>query len=164
MTTKAAPQILHSQANCVHPLTIDGDKPKQKRQKKKEHTDQTRLETQLAECKARITMLEETNKDYQNTIQLLTAKLGIPYPTIRTTEHKTQEQQSFFYRLEILESQIMDKIDTLQKDMNHKFEITNMQMKHNMEMNEMKCKINILEDKEKLTSCTCKLLLQELKI
>jgi len=153
MTTKAAPQIVHSQANCVHPLTIDGDKPKQKRQKKKEHTDQTRLETQLAECKARITMLEETNKDYQNTIQLLTAKLGIPNPTIRTTEHKTHDQQSCFYRLEILESQIMDKLGTLQKDMNHKFENTNMQMKHNMEMNEMKCKINILEDKEKHTSC-----------
>jgi hypothetical protein len=41
------------------------------------------LETQLAACKARITMLEETNKDCQNTIQLLTAKLGIPNPTIR---------------------------------------------------------------------------------
>jgi hypothetical protein len=37
---------------------------------------QASLETQLAACKARITMLEETNKDYQNTIQLLTAKLG----------------------------------------------------------------------------------------
>jgi septal ring factor EnvC (AmiA/AmiB activator) len=75
MTTRAASEILHSQANCVHPLTIDGDKPKQKRQRKKEHTAQTSLETQLAACKARITMLEETNKDYQNTIQLLTAKL-----------------------------------------------------------------------------------------
>jgi hypothetical protein len=46
----------------VHPLTIDGDKPKQKRQRKKEYTAQTSLETQLAACKARITMLEETNK------------------------------------------------------------------------------------------------------
>jgi hypothetical protein len=70
MTTRAAPQILHSQANCVHPLTIDGDKPKQKRQRKKEHTAQTSLESQLAACKARITMLARTNKDYQNTIQL----------------------------------------------------------------------------------------------
>jgi hypothetical protein len=46
--------ILHSQANCVHPLTIDGDKPKQKRQREKEHTAQASLETQLAACKARI--------------------------------------------------------------------------------------------------------------
>jgi hypothetical protein len=153
MMTRAAPQILHSQANCVHPLTIDGDKPKQKRQRKKEHTAQTSLETQLAACKARITMLEETNKDYQNTIQLLTAKLGIPNPTIRITEHKTQEHQSFSYRLDILESTFMDKIGTLQEDMNHKFEITKMQMKHNMEMNEMKCKLNFLEAKEKHTKC-----------
>jgi hypothetical protein len=48
--TRAAPQILHSQANCVHPLTIDGDKPKQKRQRKKEHTAQASLETQLCMC------------------------------------------------------------------------------------------------------------------
>ena len=153
MMTRAAPQILHSQANCVHPLTIDGDKPKQKRQRKKEHTAQASLETQLAACKARITMLEETNKDYQNTIQLLTAKLGIPNPTIRITEHKTQEHQSFSYRLDILESTFMDKIGTLQEDMNHKFEITKMQMKHNMEMNEMKCKLIFLEAKEKHTKC-----------
>jgi septal ring factor EnvC (AmiA/AmiB activator) len=113
MMTRAAPQILHSQANCVHPLTIDGDKPKQKRQRKKEHTAQASLETQLAACKARITMLEETNKDYQNTIQLLTAKLGILNPTIRITEPKTQEHQSFSYRLDILESTFMDKIGTL---------------------------------------------------
>jgi hypothetical protein len=71
-------------------------------------------------------MLEETNKDYQNTIQLLTAKLGIPNPTIRITEHKTQEHQSLSYRLDILESTFMDKIGTLQEDMNHKFEITKM--------------------------------------
>ena len=92
-------------------------------------------------------MCKETNKDYQNTIQLLTAKLGIPNPTIRITEHKTQEHQSFSYRLDILESTFMDKIGTLQEDMNHKFEITKMQMKHNMEMNEMKCKLNFLEAK-----------------
>jgi hypothetical protein len=54
------------------------------------------------------------------------AKLGIPNPTIKITEHKTQEHQSFSYRLDILESTFMDKIGTLQEDMNHKFEITNM--------------------------------------
>jgi hypothetical protein len=43
MMTRSAPQILHRQANCVHPLTIDGDKPKQKRQRKKEHTAQASL-------------------------------------------------------------------------------------------------------------------------
>jgi hypothetical protein len=95
MMTRAAPQILHSQANCVHPLTIDGDKPKQKRQRKKEHTAQASLETQLAACKARITMLEETNKDYQNTIQLLTAKLGIPNDTVSVMSNSLGDVSSY---------------------------------------------------------------------
>jgi hypothetical protein len=82
MMTRAAPQILHSQANCVHPLTIDGDKPKQKHQRKKEHAVQSSLETQLAACKARITMLEETNKEYQYTNKLITSTLGILHVTL----------------------------------------------------------------------------------
>lgn len=43
MTTRDAPTILNNQANCVHPLATDGDKSKQKRQKKKEHVDQNSL-------------------------------------------------------------------------------------------------------------------------
>jgi hypothetical protein len=53
---------------------------------------------------------------YFELLEKLTAKLGLPNPTIKITAHKTQEHQSFSYRLDILESTFMDKIGTLQED------------------------------------------------
>ena len=62
-------------------------------------------------------------------------------------------QQSLFYKMGQIESQLTDRINNLQKEMNHKLEIKDLQIKHFMEMNELKCKFNILEAKEKLAPC-----------
>jgi hypothetical protein len=62
-------------------------------------------------------------------------------------------QQSLFYKMGQIESQLTDRIDNLQKEMNYKLEIKDLQIKHFMEMNELKCKFNILKTKEKLAPC-----------
>jgi hypothetical protein len=97
-------------------------------------------------------MLEISNNDYKNTIDLLTAKLGIKEPMINRAEMYGNDhpQQSLFYKMGQIESQLTDRIDNLQKEMNHKLELKDLQIKHFMEMNELKCKFNILEAKEKL--------------
>jgi len=130
-------------------------KTKQKRTKKRDQLDYESIEMQLADCKAKIAMLEISNNDYKNTIDLLTAKLGIKDPMINRAERYGNDhpQQSLFYKMGQIESQLTDRIDNLQKEMNHKLEIKDLQIKHFMEMNELKCKFNILEAKEKLAPC-----------
>ena len=127
-------------------------KTKQKRTKKRDQLDFESVEIQLADCKAKIAMLEISNNDYKNTIDLLTAKLGIKEPMINRAEMYGNDhpQQSLFYKMGQIESQLTDRIDNLQKEMNHKLELKDLQIKHFMEMNELKCKFNILEAKEKL--------------
>ena len=127
-------------------------KTKQKRTKKRDQLDYESVEMQLADCKAKIAMLEISNNDYKNTIYLLTAKLGIKEPMINRAEMYGNDhpQQSLFYKMGQIESQLTDRIDNLQKEMNHKLELKDLQIKHFMEMNELKCKFNILEVKKKL--------------
>jgi hypothetical protein len=100
------------------------------------------IHLQLADCKAKIAMLEISNNDYKNTIDLLPAKLGIKEPMINRAEMygNDHSQQSLFYKMGQIESQLTDRIDNLQKEMNHKLELKNLQIKHFMEMNELKCK------------------------
>jgi hypothetical protein len=92
---------------------------------------------------------------YKRAIDLLTAKLGIKDPMINRAEMYGNDhpQQSLFYKMGQIESQLTDRINNLQKEMNHKLEIKDLQIKHFMEMNELKCKFNILEAKEKLAPC-----------
>ena len=64
---------------------------------------------QLADCKAKIAMLEISN-DYKNTIDLLTAKLGIKDPMINRAVMYGNDhpQQSLFYKMGQIESQLTD--------------------------------------------------------
>ena len=61
-------------------------KTKQKRTKKRDQLDYESVEMQLADCKAKIAMLEISNNDYKNTTGLLTAKIGIKEPMINRAE------------------------------------------------------------------------------
>jgi len=67
---------------------------------------------QLADCKAKIAMLEISNNDYKHTIDLLTAKLGIKDPMINRAEMYGNDhpQQSLFYKMGQIESQLTDRI------------------------------------------------------
>ncbi|CAC5388940.1 unnamed protein product [Mytilus coruscus] len=60
-------------------LPNDDAKTKPKRAKKR-HMEQTIIELQLAESKANISNLEELNREYRITIDILSVKLGIPSP------------------------------------------------------------------------------------
>jgi hypothetical protein len=66
-----------------------------------------------------------SNNDYKNTIDLLTAKLGIKEPMINRAEvyGNDHPQQSLFYKMGQIESQLTDRIDNLQNEMNHKLEL-----------------------------------------
>jgi hypothetical protein len=56
-------------------------------------------------------MLEISNNDYKNTIDLLTAKLGIKEPMINRAEMYGSDhpQQSLFYKMGQIESQLTDR-------------------------------------------------------
>lgn len=73
----------------------DSHKAKPKRQRKKDiHiVAMEALEVQLTQCKAHMTMLEETDKEYQNTIRLLTSKLNIMEPTIMSESRNSTYNQ-----------------------------------------------------------------------
>ena len=85
-------------------------KTKQKRTKKRDQLDNKSLEMQLADCKAKIAMLEISNNDYKNTIDLLTAKLGIKDQMINRAVMYGNDhpQQSLFYKMGQIESQLTD--------------------------------------------------------
>ncbi|CAC5376195.1 unnamed protein product [Mytilus coruscus] len=64
-------------------------KPKKPNKTKKDVSSQERqLEGQLVQCKARIAMLEDVNRDYKNTINLLRSQLEIKNTTLTNNEQE----------------------------------------------------------------------------
>ena len=80
----------------------------------------TNLEAEIAESKARITILEEQNKDYINTINLLAMKLeNIQTNTYQKAYNNAENCQSMHndktditHRLDLLETRLESKIET----------------------------------------------------
>lgn len=98
----------------------DSNKAKPKRQRKKDINvvDREALEVQLTQCRAHMTMLEETNKDYQNTLRLLTSKLNIMEPTIMSESRNSiynQIPSNLNQHLEQLEGRILAETRHIKK-------------------------------------------------
>jgi hypothetical protein len=92
--------------NAVHEEHIYWSSGMQPIFKKRDQLDYESVEMQLADCKAKIAMLQISNNDYKNTIDLLTAKLGIKEPMINRAEMYGNDhpQQSLFYKMGQIES------------------------------------------------------------
>jgi len=125
-------------------------KQKTKRgQKTKEISGQEKhLEDQLIQCKARIAMLEDVNRDYKNTINLLRSQLEIKNVMGNNNGHeqcpcnKTQTNT---------ESYIEGKLDSIFERIKHEFEIREGNLRHQLEVMELKNKVVMLEMQQAIT-------------
>ncbi|CAC5358916.1 unnamed protein product [Mytilus coruscus] len=101
----------------------------------------TKTDEQLSAHKARIIMLEEQNRDYENTITLLQRKLN---SNNIASENKVYEQNIYSEknRLSQFETIIISTLDILKIEIQHKFTIHN--MKHHLEVSELKAKVDLL--------------------
>ncbi|CAG2208556.1 unnamed protein product [Mytilus edulis] len=117
---------------------IDDAKTKPKRAKKRD-TEQI-IELQLAESKAKISNLEELNKEYRTTIDMLSVKLGIPSPVGYSNTHPTMTHAT---SISALESKMEQQIEKLRVDFQHQMQI--MSLEHTSEINELKLKLQLKE-------------------
>ncbi|VDI11340.1 Hypothetical predicted protein [Mytilus galloprovincialis] len=135
-----APQISrNSEQSNTAPLIYDA-KTKPKRAKKRD-TEQI-IELQLAESKAKISNLEELNKEYRTTIDMLSVKLGIPSPVGYSNSHPTMTHAT---SISALESKMEHQIEKLRMDFQHQMQIMSLELRHTSEINELKLKLQLKE-------------------
>ncbi|VDH89817.1 Hypothetical predicted protein [Mytilus galloprovincialis] len=122
--------------NCDQNLT----KPKTKRNKKIVYIE---TDEQLSAHKARIIMLEEQNRDYENTITLLQRKLNSNNIASESKVYQQNEQTNTLNnRLCQFEASIKSQLDILKLEMQHKFTIHELNMKHHLEVSELNAKMD----------------------
>ena len=120
-------------------------KQKAKRTKKKETLDH---DQQLAACKARIIMLEEQNRDYENTINLIHGKWRQENVNIKTEEIQNGYENMFNKlnsRIQNLEDAVANKISHMSLELQHRMTIQELNMKHEFEVRELKTELNIMK-------------------
>ena len=117
-------------------------KPKQKRQAKPKDTTTIiqQLEDQLVRCKARIVMLEDTNRDYLNTINLLRSQAQLRDENTGNNQYNPRSHirpDNEYHSLQ--------KIECMLQSMKADMEMRDTKIQHQIEVGELKTKIQFLE-------------------
>ncbi|XP_063442719.1 putative uncharacterized protein DDB_G0282133 [Mytilus trossulus] len=120
-------------------------KPRPKKGKKKETIE---LEQQLTASRARIIMLEEQNRDYENTISLIHCKWKQQTTGKEKDEiHQWQNSalQDIKTKVQMLEESISAKFTTMNIEFQHKLDIHEIKLKHELEIRDLKTEINMMK-------------------
>ena len=120
------------------------NKPKKVSKIKDQATQLRQMDEQLVQCKARIVILEDTNRDYKNTINMLRSQLearcnlteGNRY--ISNTSHHPEPRNNIL------------RLENIMTTLKNEIELRDMKMQHQLEMNEMKIRVNMLEMQKEL--------------
>ncbi|VDI45252.1 Hypothetical predicted protein [Mytilus galloprovincialis] len=114
------------------------------RAKKAKKKDTNQQDEQIAAFKARIIILEEQNKDFSNTINILHKKRCISTAEERTNlihPHNDEQMHSMNYRMQKLEDTVSNKLNVMDIEMQHRLHVNELNMKHLIEISELKTKI-----------------------
>ena len=108
------------------PMQPQGRLPKKK-------TTKTASEEQLAECRARIQMLESENKDYSNTIRLMQQRVKIDTETVighipETPQDETNLRLPSIQQVIDTQNSILQKLQANEVNMQHYFENQTLRM------------------------------------
>ena len=134
-----------SEANgCTNATTL-------KKTRKKQTLD---IDQQLAACKARIIMLEEQNREYENTINLLHKRLR--QEAISDTVENTQNTKTcdiswmndIKMMMQKLEESVESKFTIMNIEFRHKLELHETKTKHDLETMRLKTEIDRLRQQE----------------
>ncbi|VDH98699.1 Hypothetical predicted protein [Mytilus galloprovincialis] len=123
-------------------------KAKPKRQYKCKNINETtqQLEDQLAQCRARLVIMEDTNRDYRNTINLL--RMQSEESTIDKSNLKTYQPNCGCSNNS--QEQTINKVDMMLNNFRLEMENRDLRIKHQMEMNELRNKLQIMELQKKV--------------
>ena len=109
-----------------------------KKNRKKETID---IEQQLTACKARVIVLEEQNREYENTISLLHRQQRKDEIVQKNDDIRQCTNNSILdlkTRMTFLEDSVTTRLNTLNQEVKHKLEIQELKFKHEMEINRLK--------------------------
>ncbi|CAC5358438.1 unnamed protein product [Mytilus coruscus] len=123
-------------------------KAKPKRQYKCKNINETtqQLEDQLAQCRARLVIMEDTNRDYRNTINLL--RMQTEESTIDKGNLKSYQPNCNCSNNS--QEQTINKVDMMLNNFRLEMENRDLRIKHQMEMNELRNKLQIMELQKEL--------------
>jgi hypothetical protein len=111
-------------------------------------------------------MLEERNRDYNNTIHLLRNKLDVQdqykYTSTSAIEnHQKTRVQGYYIHHDVdtqfkqLQDQLLTKIEWLNSEFQHRMSTHELVMKHQLEMNELKFKMHLMEQQYNHRNISC---------
>jgi hypothetical protein len=111
-------------------------------------------------------MLEERNRDYNNTIHLLRNKLDVQdqykYTSTSAIEnHQKTRVQGYYIHHDVdtqfkqLQDQLLTKIEWLNSEFQHRMSTHELVMKHQLEMNELKFKMHLMEQQYEHRNISC---------
>ena len=113
-----------------------------KTSKTKESTSVQQLEEQLAQYRARLVMMEDVNRDYKHTIQLMKSRYednGSPYDT------QTHGRSRLNVDNNDHNCHALHKIELMVTTMKMEMENRDIRIQHQMEMNELKMRLQLME-------------------
>lgn len=114
-------------------------KLKTRKVKKRDACDQ---EEQISALKARIVMIEELNRDYENTIQLLQRKLG--RQALGTLDPPAPLNIDITAKAQDLESTFNNRLEITRLEFEHKLEMQEQKFSHQLEIIELRTKLDIM--------------------
>ena len=151
--TKLVPHINQGQMSTkIHQIKDDTEKSQKTKQKKQcktkdNSTTQQQLEEQLTHCKARLVMMEDTNRDYKNTINLLRTQAEDYSANVQNRSY----QNNCKCRCEVQNQSQEVKLDMMLQNFRLEMENRDLKLQHQMELNELKHKIQMLEMQRELS-------------
>ena len=117
-----------------------------KKNRKKETID---IEQQLTACKARVIVLEEQNREYENTISLLHRLQRTDEIVQKNDDIRQCSNNSILdlkTRMTFLEDSVTTRLNTLNQEVKHKLEIQELKFKHEMEINRLKIELTMMKN------------------
>jgi hypothetical protein len=128
---------INSNEHYEQPNNSQKTKPIKKNWKK----ETIKIVQQLASCKARVIVLEEQNREYENTISLL-HRLQRKDETVEKNDDIRQYTNNSILdlktRMTLLEDSVTTRLNTLNQEVEHNHEIQELKFKHEMEINRLK--------------------------
>ena len=97
---------------------------------------------ELSAKKACIIMLEEQNRDYESTKNLLHQKLSNMRGINNSDQRQDHSVESLNERIQQLETSMTSKLDLLKLELQHQLTVQELNIRHQLEINQLKSKID----------------------
>jgi len=144
MPKQISPTTMNSEnTNIVDDCIKNGKNKQKKQQRSKENVHTQQLEEQLAQCKARIVMMEDTNRDYKNTINLLRMQAEESSALNDINNKKLNKTNCNCYGQ--LQDQLDSKLDMILNNFRLEMENRDLKLKHQIDISELKNRMQMLE-------------------